>query len=792
MNIIRKILLIGCSSSALLATNSAYAQTTESQAVTGSDQASEVAVGEIVVTANKREESASRVGVTLSAMTGDMLSQRNIATPSELASVVPGLALADSTHGTPVYTLRGVGYNADALGVYPAVSLSIDQAPMPFPVLALHSMYDLERVEVLKGPQGTLFGQNSTGGQINYIAAKPTSSLRGGAELGYGRFNDFTANGYVSGPMTDTLGFRIAVDTKNSDGWQINRNDGTKLGAQNYFAGRMLLKWDPSSAFTLTLNVNGSIDKSEPTAPRLIGVQPSVPSAPTVAELTAPLATGNVRVTEWSEGTALPKGDRRLFQASLRADYSPSDAVTFTSLTTFNHLKQRMVFDYDGSSFQMVDGPKDDGSITDFSQELRLSNVNQTGSALRWTLGANYNYSKIAENQWVAYADNSLSNAANIFINISGINSSAKVNTYAAFGNLEYDVLESLTVRAGVRYTKSVNDTNICGYSPGDGRVAQLFTILGQILGGQTIPLAQTDCYTLNAQFLPGQPFIYKLDEDNVSWKVGLDYRISPETLVYTNVSRGYKAGSFPAITAALQKALIPARQESVTSYEAGIKTRLAGGALRFNSAIFYQDYRNKQVQGTLLDPLFGLLQQLQNVPKSHIFGVEADVVAKPLPGLTLTGSASYLKTKVDTYTSTDNYGHIQDFAGNRLPFAPEWTLIFDVDYRTKLANGGEFFLGGTVNFRTSQDAYIGARTLTIPASANARTTSPYPFVIDGYTTIDARLGYTFPGDHFTLSVWGKNLTDKTYATNKVSNNDVIIEQPGMPVTYGVTLKASF
>ena len=785
--------IIGCSGSALLlAATAAHAQTVEPRAAEQSDPQSEGSFGEIIVTANKREESASRVGVTLSAMTNDMLSQRNITTPTELASVVPGLALAESTHGTPVYTLRGVGYNADALGVYPAVSLSIDQAPMPFPVLALHSMYDLERVEVLKGPQGTLFGQNSTGGQINYVAAKPTSSLKGGAELGYGRFNAFTASGFVSGPMTDTLGFRIAVDTKNSDGWQVNRNDGTKLGAQNYYAGRMLLNWDPDSALSVKLNVNGSIDKSEPTAPRLIGVQPTVPTAASVAELTAPLATGNIRVTDWSEGAALPKGDRRLFQASLRADYSPSDAVTITSLTTFNHLKQRMVFDYDGSSFQMVDGPKDDGSITDFSQELRLSNVNQTGSSLRWTLGANYNYSKIAENQWVSYGDNSLSNAANIFINISGINSSAKVNTYAAFGNLEYDVIESLTLRAGVRYTKAVNDTNICGYSPGDGRVAQLFTILGQLLGGQTIPLSQTDCYTLNDQFLPGQPFQYRLDEDNVSWKAGLDYRISSATLIYTNVSRGYKAGSFPAITAALQKALIPARQESVTSYEAGVKTRLAGGALRLNSAIFYQDYRNKQVQGTLLDPLFGLLQQLQNVPKSHIFGAEADIVAKPLPGLTLTGSASYLKTKVDTYTSTDNYGRVQDFAGNRLPFAPKWTLIFDGDYRTKLANGAEIFMGATVNYRTSQDAYIGASTLTIPASAMARTLSPTPFVIDGYTTVDARLGYTFPGDQFTLSVWGKNLTNTDYATNKVSNNDVIVEQPGMPVTYGVSLKASF
>ncbi|GGD54525.1 TonB-dependent receptor plug domain-containing protein [Croceicoccus pelagius] len=178
--------------------------------------------GEIIVTANKRSESLSKVGVSVSAFSGDMLETRNIVRPDELAKAVPSLALAPSTHGTPVYTLRGVGYNADALAVYPAVSISLDQAPMPFPVLAGHSMFDLERVEVLKGPQGTLFGQNSTGGAINYVAAKPTDTLEAGVDASYGRFSEVRGTAYVSGPLSDTLAMRVAVDAAHRGNWQRN------------------------------------------------------------------------------------------------------------------------------------------------------------------------------------------------------------------------------------------------------------------------------------------------------------------------------------------------------------------------------------------------------------------------------------------------------------------------------------------------------------------------------------------------------------------------------------------
>lgn len=749
---------------------------------------------EIVITANKRQQSINDVGLTVTAFSGDAIRNRRIMNPEEFAAIIPGLALAPSSHNTPVYTLRGVGYNADALAVYPAVSLYLDEAPMPFPVLGGRSLFDLERVEVLKGPQGTLFGQNSTGGAINYIAAKPTAEREGNVEVGYGRFNEFLANGFVSGPVGENTGARLAFDYRKRDDWQRSYTRDDELGAQDYVAARFILESNPTERLALSLNLNGSIDTSDPQAKQTITIIPSAAGAPTDAEANYPLIpSNNARLADWTPDP-YPEGDRTMMQASFRVDYALTDSVTLTSLSTYNRLDQDPVTDLDGGAPQFADNPKDEGEMRTFNQEIRLSNASALGASVRWTLGANYDTAKIKEDQHIAYADNSLSNAANLFINISGIDSTADIENYAVFGNVEYDISNDLTLRAGARYTDTTNDTEICGYSPGDGRVAELFTLLGELIGGQRIELDPRDCYTLNDQFLPGDPFVSELSEDNVSWKIGADYRLNMDTLLYLNVSRGYKAGSFPAITASVQSALIPATQESVLSYEFGTKATLLDGRMQANAAVFYQEYEDKQIQGTLRDDLFGLLQQLQNVPESRIMGAEADISWVPMDGLTLTGSLSYLDTEVEKFASTDIYGDDQDFSGDRLPFAPEWTVVMDVDYRRPLGQRGDrqLFMGFTYNYRTDADAYIGGSRIPLPDRPDIRTLYDRPFIIDGYTTLDARLGLQMLESGLTLTAWGKNLFDEFYATNLVSNSDVVMRMVGQPRTYGVTVSYDF
>jgi len=773
-------------------------------AFAAADQAAgdEAGVGEIIVTANKRNESISKVGASIAAFDTSMLENRNIVRLDELAKSVPNLALAPSTHGTPVFTLRGIGFNSDSLGVYPAVSLSLDQAPMPFPVLAGHSLYDLERVEVLKGPQGTLFGQNSTGGAINFVAAKPTKELQAGFNLDYGRFNEVHGTMYVSGPVSDTLGFRLAVDAAHRDDWQYNYTRDDSNGEQNYIAARLITVWEPSDRLKFELNVNGSVDRSEPQALQIIASLPSNPAAPTPQELNAPLTPRNLRAANWSNSgrrgvgtqsdteSAEPRGNRKLFQAFLRADYGITDDISLTSITTFNHLTQDMAFDLDGSQFELVDNPRGEGTIDDFNQEVRLSNASAAGTRFRWTVGANYNYSKVDELQIITYGDNSLSNAGTNFIHESNVLNKGRMNTYAAFANGEYDLTEQLTFKAGVRYTSTNNRNRMCGSdTTGDQQLSSLFRLLGNLLGGQDIPIGPGDCISLNAQNLPGDPINITLKEDNVSWRAGIDFKPSNTTLLYANISRGYKAGAFPVITGATQAVFSPARQESVTSYEAGFKTKLADNAISLSSAVFYQDYRNKQIQGTVNTALFGLLQRLDNVPRSSIFGVEADISVRPTAGLTLTGSASYLSTKVKEYSGITVFGVQKDFAGNRLPFAPTWSLNGDIDYRIPTASGGEVFVGAGVNYRTYQDAYIAGSDLQIPDNGVNRWLNRTPFRIDGYALVDGRVGYTFPGDKVTVSAWGKNLFNTFNVQNIISYNNIITQATGMPAMYGFSLR---
>jgi outer membrane receptor protein involved in Fe transport len=767
--------------------------------------AEEAPVGEIIVTANKRNESISKVGASVAAFDTSLLDKRGIVRLDELAKAVPNLTLAPSTHGTPVFTLRGIGFNADSLGVYPAVSLSLDQAPMPFPVLANHSMYDLERVEVLKGPQGTLFGQNSTGGAINFVAAKPTKDLAAGFNLDYGRFNEVHGTMFISGPVSETVGMRLAVDAMHRDDWQYNFTRPDKNGEQNYIAARLVTDWQASDKLKFELNLNGSVDRSDPQALQIIASLPSNPAAPTPEELNAPLAPRDLRAANWSNSgrrgvgtqsdteSARPRGNRKIFQAFLRGDLNVTDSVTLTSITTYNHLKQNMAFDLDGSQYELVDNPRGEGTIDDFNQELRLSNASAPGERFRWTVGANYNHSKVNELQIITYGDNSLSNAGTNFIHESNVQNRGRMDNYAVFANGEYDLNDKLTFKAGIRYTSSKNKNRMCGSdTTGDQQLSQLFRLLGNLLGGKDIPIGPGDCISLNAANLPGDPINITLKEDNVSWRAGLDFKPNSTTLIYANISRGYKAGAFPVITGATQEVFKPAKQESVTSYEAGVKTRFMNNAVSLSGAVFYQDYRDKQIQGTVNTALFGLLQRLDNVPKSHIFGVEAEVAIRPTAGLTLSGSMSYLKTKVDQYSGITVFGDQKDFAGSRLPFAPSWSLVGDIDYRVPTSSGGEVFVGAGINYRTYQDAYIAGSQLQIPDNGVNRWLDRTAFRIDGYALVDARIGYTFPGENLTVSAWGKNVFNTFNVQNKISYNNIITQATGMPATYGVSLKVRF
>lgn len=843
----RTILLAGSAIAMLSLSAGASAQTAAAPTATNNDKGAD----EIVVTANKRSENANKVGLSIAVISGEQLAERKITSLSDIASAVPGLTYAPSTANTPIFTLRGVGFNESSLGVYPAVSVYIDQIPLPFPVLGAHSAFDLERVEVLKGPQGTLFGQNSTGGAINFIAAKPTKTLQAGGDISYGRFNEIDGNAYISGPLSNTLGFRLAGTGEHMDPWQYSvSRPNDKLGAISYAAGRLLLDWNPVSAARFELNINGYHDTSEPQAQQAVLINPQQPKAAAgqlSTEVSQKFSNGNARSADWVDqfadpataanvspggvasgaeqlGSFRPFSDRKFYQVALRADFDILPNVTLTSMTSYDHFEQTQATNGDGLPIVTFDLQRDDGYIHSFNQELRLANTGN--SPLRWVIGGNYEKTTTSENQLLRYFDNSNYTAGNLFINASGVVNDQSIRNLAAFANAEFQLSEKFKLIGGARYTDSRNSANECSYSIPGGNTDKLFNVLGGYSGQPFTPLTATSgCYTLNALTIavpngvtvqspygpgpfgiPSVPFVAVLHQHNISWKAGVDYQIDPHTLLYGLVSRGYKAGSFPSLAAALYTGLLPVTQESVTAYEVGIKAQSVDHRFAVNAAGFYYDYANKQVRGKLADPIFGDLDALVNVPKSRIWGLEADVSARLIEGLTISGSATYLNSRVKTYTGVNVLGQPnQNFAGEPLPFTPKFAGQINLDYRMQMENGGTPFFGITVHGQTDSDAVFGAstqqfstagiivtsptKTVGFPAVAAAGVTQPY--VNNGYATVDLRLGYESPAG-WKVMVWGKNVLNKYYWTNVVPSNDSAGRLAAMPVSYGVTLGFKF
>lgn len=758
------------------------------------------AVEEIIVTANKRSENINDVGLSIAAISGDKIKENKLTSLEDIATVVPGLVFSPSTTNTPIFTLRGVGFNESSLGVYPATSLYVDEAPLPFPVMASHAAYDLERAEVLKGPQGILFGQNSTAGAINFIAAKPTQEFSAGGDVSYSRFNKKEINGFVSGPLSENLLARFAFTGVKSDEWQKSYTRDDENGAEDYFAGRLLLDYEPTDTVRLKMNLNGWKDESEPQAQQLIGFHPTIPAAfdepdaRAQAQLTTPFSPEDPRAADWTVDSE-PEGDRTLFQGVLRGDFDLNDDLTLTVMTSYVDFEQEQVTDGDGSFLSLFDLRRNDGELDSWNTEIRLAN--SPDNAFRWLVGANYEDSNTFEDQILYFDDNTNNSASNMYINNnSNVLIDQSIETYAAFFNTETDISDRLTFKFGMRYTDSSIDAEICPYSAGELRTSKLFEFLA-VNVFETVPADFTldglpQCYAFDDNLVPGNPYIDSLEEDNVSWRIGLDYQLTEGSLVFANVSKGYKAGSFPALAAANHSALAPVVQEEVLAYELGTKTTFADNRVHLNAALFFYEYKDKQVRGKTPDPIFGILDTLLNVPESEIFGAEADVVFSITDNLTLTGAVTYVDSEITKYDGTDLLGNSRNFSGDPIPFTPELTYSLDLDYRFLVNTGGEVFMGLRAVGQDDSDAAMGAEDIAWPEGPYSRSIDPYPYVLDGYTTLDARIGYESEDQRWRVMLWGKNITDEYYWTTIIPASDDIARFAGKPRTYGVTVGYNF
>ncbi|VWX49977.1 TonB-dependent receptor [Novosphingobium sp. 9U] len=747
--------------------------------------------GDIVVTANKREQRLNDVGLTVSVLSAASLQERQISTVAELANTVPSLSYSNSANGTPIYTLRGVGFTEVSLGAYPTVSTYVDEIPLQFSALTTHSAFDLERLEVLKGPQGTLFGENATGGALNYIAAKPTDELHAGGSVSYGRFNEVNGEAFISGPLTDTLKARVAGRVEHGDGWQVsNSRPDDRNGKTRNYMGRLQLAYTPSSSARFLLNVNGWLDRSQTQAPQYIGLFPQLPVVDPLL-LASQFSPDKPRAADWTSG--LPRKNNRLFQASLRSDISLTDNIELTSLTSYVNFRQRQGDEGDGLPIVTLDLTDNNGTIKTFFQELRVANA--SSSAFRFVLGANYEHNKVDQSAQVNFPNASSSNTyGQIGYPIINLiyNTDQVMKNYAFFGNVEYDIVPNVTVKGGIRYTNTKDSGSSCSKDESGLTTNTGSLFYDVVLGGALGRYPSGSCFPVNNLattvngVAPGRPgeFTGKLNQDNISWKVGVDWKPTPDLLVYGNVAKGYKAGSFPVLSASVFQQYLPVTQESVLSYEGGIKATLLDRALQFNAAGFYYDYRNKQLRSKFLDPNFGVIDILQNVPKSTIKGFELEMTARPIRRLTATAAFTYVDAKIDEFAGINAAGVSADFAGEAIPFTPKYQVNTDLDYKFPLSQGIDGFAGASVSLRSATSAVIGGEIN--PPTATPQGKALYR--IDDYVLVDLRAGVRSTDGRWSASVWGKNIFNQYYWNNVVGVIDNIVRYAGRPATYGVTL----
>lgn len=754
---------------ALIVATSAMAQTADAGGEATAESAPADNAGEIIVTAQRREQSLNSVPMSITAIGGDQLTAQGISTVADLAKIVPGLTFTQSQIATPVYTIRGVGFYESTLAASPAVSVYVDEVPLPFAILTQGAALDLSRVEVLKGPQGTLYGQNATGGAINYISAKPGSDFEAGADASFGRFNAFELSGFVSAPITNTLGVRLSARVDEGGAWQQNYTRDDKLGSARRIAGRALVVWNPTDTLEFTLNLNGWRDKSDVQAPQLTAHTPYNPAGAYPYVLATSLAPENARAANWSASTPMRRDDD-FYQASLRADFDVSDDVRLTSITSWLEFNTGATQDLDATQWRQLDSYTP-GNVKSFFQELRLTG---TSGDARWILGANYSHDKASEQQILNTDDLS----SNVIIpglpilTVSAVFTNQKVTTYAGYANFEYDLTPNLTAQGGIRYTRNERSFNGCGYD-GDGTTYLSFNVLTELFTGAPPinPIGPGSCLTFSPAFQPSL-VTDELKQENISWRGGLTYTFDNRAIVYANISRGWKAGGFPTVPASSFTGFLPATQESLLAYEAGFKLPLADRALQLNAAGFYYDYSNKQVRGRILDPIFGLLERLVNIPTSHIYGIEAAIDWRPVKGLTANLSGTYVKSRIDEFTGYNGTGVFADYEGSAFPFTPKWQATGDVQYKWSVSDRWNAVVGTNVNYNSATNSTFG---------------DPAILRINARTLVDVRAGVETEDGKLRVQLWGRNIFNEYY-WNSTFQADTAWRMAGRPATYGVSV----
>ncbi|MGV3480450.1 MAG: TonB-dependent receptor [Sphingobium sp.] len=736
----------------------------------------EQGVADIVVTAQRRDERVQNVPISITALSGADLERAGVSDVSRLEQVTPGFTFGRSgSDARP--SIRGVRTETVNATNDPSIGFYLDGVYQSRAQQALIPLVDIARVEVQRGPQGTLYGRNTFGGNVSVVTNLPTTDrVLGGASIRASNFDTQQYEAYLNLPASDTLAFRFAGARNRSDGFvKSTANPRISLFDRNEWLGRASARWTPTEDLEIVLRagywknsgqgggaygyrVTGTLVNTA-TGQRSINGTP-VFYNPTVRDGIADIAGVDVGVPVVG-GKYTNNWDYAPFERT--HEYLTSAQISYTlgnvllrSITGWQKFRTDRTADLDqtavifpapgvAAGFAASGYQENDTNAKTFSQEFQVASV--ATNPLQWIVGF-YGLKDKLDERYSQFYTAPAATAADT----RGV-TKLDITAYAAYAQASYYVLpDTLRVTGGIRYTHEKKEFGIVNYSyPRTG---------GEVVGTST----------------SGGPTYNK-----TIWKAGLDYFVTPRNMLYVSASTGFRSGGINNNTA---NAAIPESfgPENVMAWEIGSKNRFAGGKVQVNFSAF--DYRFKDLQITILNQATNL-SYIQNAGKAHSRGFDVTLDLAPSRGLHVNGSATYLEAEFDDYTrpndfytATNGDPRLLSFAGKRIPMSPKWKFTGNIYYDAELP---------------------GIGTLTPYLSwlhSSSYFTLDYNTVLDRqkpYDKFDARLMWRSTDERFGLEAFVENITNVAVLNRSVLGNSQRIQQSFQPPrTYGVKLSVDF
>ena len=704
---------------------------------------------EIVVTAQKREQSAQDTPVAVTVLTGDSLVKLGIESGNDVAQYTPGLAIApvQGVGNVPNISIRGVGlndfrdFNESPSAVYVDEVYKGALAGLDF------ALYDLERVEVLKGPQGTMFGRNATGGLVNYLTRRPSDTLEGYARLSGGSYGDIKAEGAIGGPLSEAVSGRLSAIYHTNDGVRHNVNPDGKDGDQiDLAAARGQLDFKLSDAGSLLLSLEtGRNDNAGGNPYRYAPAVPgAVPTEIDKANRDNVVGTSDLNDVNVNAGL---KTDTKFNSATARLGWD-FGAVDLVSITNYQDFDKHQIQDCDSSPYTFGGAPGGlcftdyKTKVKQFSEEVRLQG--EVGKLL-WNAGLYYfnlenKGSQSLSGDILPYL---FDPSGNLVIDSTSTTFDTTTTSWAAFGQLEYRITDDVALIGGLRYTDNKSD------------MTQVFlnTVPEDALG-----------------FTGGVAYPKEtLKKDNVSYTAKVTWDVSDATMLYAGIANSFKGGTFNSGFGPVPGPVYTVKPEDLTSFEVGFKSESGDGRNRFSGAAFYYDYKDMQAFQ------YVNLNQLLFNADATVKGAELEWTGLPVDALEISAGLGYLDTTVKDVA--DKNGVVKD---REMVLAPELSLNAMARYTWDLSGGSA--LAAQVDGNYSTSVYFD--NLNQPGTKQGAV-----------ALFNARLSWNSTDDRYEVAAYCKNLTDEVplnYAFDLSGQLGYVQQSYHPPRTYGVSVGVKF